>query len=146
MALLLCLERVENMKYLQEVIAAIVGFFTWLVGGWSIPLTVLFILNIFDFLTGMAANWGDISSNRGYKGIVKKGMMWVWIVVANLMYLVLDYQNLEIGVVIPNAVATMFIINEVISLGENSIKLGINIPEPLQKGMALFNNKKGEDK
>ncbi|PAD67035.1 hypothetical protein CHH83_20940 [Bacillus sp. 7586-K] len=134
------------MKYLQEGIAAVVGFFTWLVGGWSILLTVLFILNVLDFGSGMAANWGDINSKRGYKGIVKKGMMWVWIVVANLMYLVLDYQNLDIGVVIPNAVATMFIINEVISLGENSIKLGINIPEPIQKGLALFNDKKGEDK
>lgn len=134
------------MKYLQEGIAVIGGIISWLVGGWSILLTVLFILNVLDFLSGMAANWGDISSKRGYKGIVKKAMMWVWIVVANLIYLVLDYQNLDIGIVIPNAVATLFIINEVISLGENSIKLGIDIPEPIQKGLALFNNKKGEDK
>lgn len=134
------------MKYLQEGIAAIVGFFTWLVGGWSILLTALLILNVLDFGSGIAANWGDISSKRGYKGIVKKVMMWVWVIVANLMYLVLNYLQFDIGVVIPNAVATVFIINEIISLGENSIKLGINIPEPIQKGLALFNDKKGEDK
>lgn len=134
------------MKYLQEVLATVGGLIAWLVGGWSILLTVLLILNLLDFISGMAANWGQISSKRGYSGIVKKTMMWVWIVVANLIYLVLDYQNLDIGVVIPNAVATLFIINEVASLGENSIKLGINIPEPVQKGLALFNNKKGDGK
>ncbi|MCM3413505.1 phage holin family protein [Metabacillus litoralis] len=134
------------MRYLQESVAAIGGVIGWLVGGWSILLTVLFILNTFDFLTGMAANWGNISSKRGYEGIVKKGMMWVWIVVANLIYLVLDFQGLDIGIAIPNAVAILFIINEVASLGENSIKLGISIPEPIQKGLALFNSKKEGDK
>jgi phage-related holin len=59
---------------------------------------------------------------------------------------VLDFQNLDISIVILNAVTTLFIINEVASLGENSIKLGINIPEPIQKGLALFNKKKGESK
>jgi len=134
------------MKFFQEAIAVVGGVIGWLVGGWSVLLTVLLILNALDFFSGMAANWGDISSKKGYQGIVKKGMMWVWIVVANLIYIVLEFQNLNFGVVIPNAVATMFIINEVISLGENSIKLGIDIPEPIQKGLALFNTKKGEGK
>lgn len=134
------------MKYLQEVLAAIGGVIGWLVGGWSILLTALLILNAFDFLSGMAANWGDISSKRGYEGVIKKGMMWVWIVVANLIYLILNHQGLDIGEVIPNAVAILFIISEVTSLGENSIKLGINIPEPIQKGLAIFNDKKGEGK
>nr|WP_252289340.1 phage holin family protein [Peribacillus asahii] len=52
------------MRFVQEVFAA--------VGGWSVLLTVLLILNAFDFITGMAANWGQISSKRGYEGIIKK--------------------------------------------------------------------------
>jgi len=136
----------EKLKYLQEIIATVGGFLGWLLGGWSILLTTLLILNVFDFLSGTAANWGDISSKRGYEGAIKKAMMWVWIVVANLVYLVLNHLGSDIGEVIPNAVAVLFIINEVTSLGENSIKLGINIPEPIQRGLALFNNKKGEGK
>jgi toxin secretion/phage lysis holin len=135
------------MKYIQEFLAAVGGVIGWLVGGWSILLTSLLILNTLDFGTGMAANWGDISSKRGYQGIVKKCMMWVWIVVANIIYLVLDHQGLDVGEVIPNAVAILFIINEIASLGENSIKLGLSVPEPIQRGLALFNNNnKGEGK
>ncbi|USK85742.1 phage holin family protein [Peribacillus asahii] len=125
-------------NFFQITIATIGGLIGWLVGGWSVLLTVLLILNTFDFITGMAANWGQISSKRGYEGIIKKGMMWVWIVVANLIYLVLDHQGLKIGGVIPNAVAILFILNEVASLGENSAKLGINIPEPVQRALAIF--------
>ncbi|HBJ00295.1 MAG TPA: hypothetical protein DDY89_04350, partial [Lysinibacillus sp.] len=58
----------------------------------------------------MAANWGTISSKRGYQGIIKKGMMWVWIVVANLIYLVLQDQGFSIGQIIPDAVVLMFIL------------------------------------
>lgn len=135
-----------ELKYLQEILATVGGFIGWLLGGWSILLTTLLILNVFDFLSGMAANWGDISSKRGFEGAIKKAMMWMWIVVANLIYLVLEFQGLDIGQVIPNAVAVLFIISEVTSLGENSIKLGLKIPEPILRGLALFNNKKGEGK
>ena len=122
------------------------GAISWLVGGWGLLLTVLLLLNTLDFLTGMAANWGQISSGRGYKGIVKKGMMWVWIVVANLVYLILLDMGYSIGQVIPDAVALMFILNEIISLSENSAKLGLDMPTPIRKALEIFNDKDGEKK
>lgn len=125
--------------------STVVGFFSWLIGGWSLLLTVLLILNVFDFITGTAANWGNISSQRGYQGIIKKGLMWVWIVIANLIYLVLADQGLTVGQVIPDAVAVMFILNEIVSLSENSAKLGVAIPEPIQRALAIF-QKKAEGK
>ncbi|MFG3611283.1 phage holin family protein [Rummeliibacillus stabekisii] len=36
----------------------------------------------------------------------------------------------------------LFILNEVTSLGENSIKLGINIPEPILKALAVMKGDK----
>lgn len=119
-------------------ISSIGGFLSWLVGGWSLLLTVLLILNVFDFGRGMAANWGNISSQKGFKGIIKKGLMWVWVAIANLIYMVLADQGLTVGQVIPDAVAVMFILNEVISLGENSAKLGVSVPEPIQRALAIF--------
>lgn len=132
-------------KYSMGAIGAVIS---WLVGGWGLLLTVLLILNAIDFLTGMAANWGSINSARGYQGIIKKGMMWVWIVVANLIYLVLLDQGFSIGQVIPDAVVLMFILNELISLGENSAKLGVDMPTPVKKALAIFSKeeKKGEVK
>lgn len=120
------------------------GMASYFLGGWSVLLTTLLVLNAFDYITGMAANYGQLSSSIGFKGIIKKGIMWLWIVVANLMYKVLQDQGFEIGQVIPDAVAIAFIVNEIISLGENSLKLGIQIPAPIKKALDLFNDKKEE--
>lgn len=117
---------------------------SWLVGGWSLLLTVLLIFNALDFTTGIMASWGNISSRIAYKGIIRKGLMWVWIVVANLVYLVLLDMGYSLGQVIPDAVALLFIINELISLGENSAKLGLDMPAPVQKALEIFNTKDGD--
>ncbi|MFJ7665611.1 holin family protein [Lysinibacillus sp. NPDC097195] len=124
------------------------GALSFLIGGWGLLLTVLLVFNILDFLTGMAANWGAINSKRGYQGIIKKGMMWVWIVVANLIYLVLLDQGFTVGQIIPDAVAILFILNEIVSLGENSAKLGLDMPGPVKRALEIFNNheKEGESK
>ncbi|KMY49252.1 phage holin family protein [Peribacillus loiseleuriae] len=120
------------------------GFLSWLIGGWSLLLTVLLILNFLDFITGMAASWGDINSKRGFQGIIKKGLMWVWIVIANLIYLILGEQGLEAGQVIPDAVTVMFILNEIVSLSENSARLGVDMPEPIKKALAIFQKREGK--
>ena len=129
-------------KFLHAIISTIGGFFSWLLGGWSLLLTTLFMLNIFDYSTGMAANWGGISSKVGFKGLIKKGVMWMWIGIANLIYMILLEQGYSVGQVIPDAVTIGWIINEITSIAENSVKLGIKVPEPIKKGLALFNNKK----
>lgn len=131
-------------KLTQTIISIIGGFLSWLFGGWSLLLTVLLFLNVFDYITGMAANWGHISSSRGFKGIVRKGVMWMWVAIANLIYLILLDQGLSIGQVIPDAVAIAWIINELTSIGENSAKLGIKIPAPVQKALEIFQKKEGE--
>ena len=50
------------------------GVISWMVGGWGLLLTVLLVFNALDFLTGMAASWGTISSKRGFQGIIKNGL------------------------------------------------------------------------
>lgn len=129
---------------LKTTIAVIGGITSYFLGGWSILLTTLLALNVFDYLTGMAANYGSLSSKVGFKGIIKKGVMWIWIVIANLLYMVLKNEGFDIGQVIPDAVAIAFILNEILSIGENSIKLGIDIPDPIKKALALFDDKKGD--
>lgn len=131
-------------KWFQTIISVAGGFLSWLVGGWSLLLTVLLLLNIFDYITGVAANWGQISSKAGFRGIIKKGLIWIWVAIANLIYIVLLDQGLSIGQVIPDAVVIAFIINEIVSIAENSAKLGVNIPEPIQKALDVFNKKEGE--
>lgn len=131
-------------KILHVIVSTIGGFLSWLFGGWSLLLTTLLILNIFDYATGVAANWGGISSKVGFKGLIKKGVMWMWVAIANLIYMLLLEQGYSVGQVIPDAVTIGWIINEIISIAENSTKLGYDIPEPVKKALDIFN--KGEDK
>ncbi|MFG3612360.1 phage holin family protein [Rummeliibacillus stabekisii] len=129
-------------QILKTVLSIVGGVTSYFLGGWSVLLTTLLLLNLFDYITGMAANWGQLSSKRGYQGIIKKGVMWVWIVVANLLYMVLAQEGFNLSEVIPDGVVILFILNEITSLGENSIKLGINVPEPIQKALAVMKGDK----
>lgn len=129
---------------LKTTIAVIGGLASYFLGGWNALLSLLLFLNVVDYATGMAANWGQISSKRGFQGIVKKCMMWVWIVAANLLYIVLKKEGFDASQFIPNGVVILFILNEFTSLGENSIKLGIEPPEVIKKALALFNDTKGD--
>lgn len=116
----------------------VVGFFAWAIGGWTILLGILALLNVVDFITGMLSNWGSINSKKFYQGIIKKGMMWVWIMVANLISIVLEYSGFNISQVFPDVVAAMFIGNEIISLAENSEKLGVSMPNFIKKALSLL--------
>lgn len=129
-------------QILKTVISIMGGVISYFLGGWSVLLTTLLLLNAFDYLTGMAANWGQISSKIGFRGIIKKGVMWVWVVVANLLYMVLAQEGFDLSQVIPDGVVILFIINEITSLGENSIKLGISVPKPIEKALAIMKGDK----
>lgn len=135
----------EEGVYMERFFVSVLGgALSFLVGGWGLLLTVLLVFNGLDLLTGMAANWGSINSKRGYQGVIKKGMMWVWIVVANLIYLVLLDQGFAAGQIIPDAVVILFILNEIVSLGENSAKLGLDMPGPVKRALEIFNNIENE--
>ncbi|MFF5993722.1 phage holin family protein [Lysinibacillus sp. KU-BSD001] len=115
----------------KNIIAGITSVFTYFFGGWSILLTSLLILNVLDFALGILSSDEKINSKRLTQGGTKKGIMWMWILVANLVYMVLNHMGYDIGVSIANWVTLYFILTEVISLEENSAKLGSPIPTPV---------------
>lgn len=123
----------------KTIFSIIGGIISWMFGGWSVLLTVLFILNAFDMLSGMAAAWGNIASRRFIQGVFKKCMMWVWVIVANLIHIALLEQGVSIGFIIADSVVVLFIVAEIISLSENSTKLGLPVPEPIKRALDIFN-------
>ncbi|MER2107469.1 MAG: phage holin family protein [Solibacillus sp.] len=118
-------------QLVKNVIAGVSSIFTYVFGGWSILLTTLFVLNLLDFILGILSSEEEPNSKRLTEGGTKKGIMWMWILVANLVYLVLQYLGYDIGVSIANWVALYYILTEIISLEENSAKLGSPIPQPV---------------
>ena len=136
------------MEHLERVIIlGVSSFVTYFLGGWSILLSALFVLNMLDYATGLTANWQQRSPLKAFQGGVKKGVMWMWIGVSNLIFLVLLDLGYDAGEILPNFIAMYFIIMELISLEENSKKLGLEMPTPLSffidKLKDIFNSKTG---
>lgn len=115
----------------KNIIAGLTSVFTYFFGGWSVLLTSLLILNVLDFILGILSSDEEPNSKRLTEGGTKKGIMWMWILIANLVYMVLSHMGYDIGVSIANWVTLYFILTEVISLEENSAKLGSPIPQPV---------------
>lgn len=119
-------------------IAGVCSLFAYAFGGWSVLLTTFLILNILDFILGILASDEAINSDRLTKGGTKKMIMWMWIGIANLLYMVLQHQGYDLGVSIANWVALYYILTELISLEENSEKLGAPIPMPISFAINKF--------
>lgn len=102
----------------------------------AVPVTVLLLTMIIDYITGMAAAWHSsrLSSKKGIFGIVKKisyfalvcvGMGVDWLIYSGLQSIgvTLDY-TLFFGLV----VTIWLIINELISILENLGQIGVPLP------------------
>lgn len=96
------------------------------------------ICNVIDYITGlMAAPYraeGGISSYRSMKGIMKKVTTWLLVVVGAIIDQLLIYASTTLGFTPPLSflvaciVAIWIICNEIISILENMIDIGVDIP------------------
>ena len=103
-----------------------------------IPVLLMVACNIIDYATGLMAvpsREEGISSYRSMKGIFKKVSMWLLVVVGAIIDQLLKYASEMLGIVLPFSfliacvVAIWIICNELISILENMIDIGVNIPD-----------------
>lgn len=128
-------------KGLQMAISAALAAFAVYMGALAVPIIVLMVMMIIDYLSGMSAAWvhGDLSSKVGAKGIVKKvGYMALIVVAMGVDYLIysgIAAADIEVGynMWFGLLVAVWLIINEMISILENLSRLGVPIPEFLTR-------------
>ena len=122
---------------------AIIGTgFTWLFGSWDTALVVLIFFITLDYLTGVLRAYinKEISSNVGLKGIARKAVIFIVLIVAVLLDRLLNTGSW----VFRTLICYFYIANEGISLLENCAGLGLPIPEKLKD--ALVQLKEGEKK
>lgn len=156
----------ENINTIKAIVTGVAAFLSALLGTLYIPVLLMILCNIIDYATGLMAAKnrpdGGISSYRSIKGIKKKVSMWLLVVVGAVMDQLLLYASQTIGVKIPVTfliacvVAIWIICNEIISILENMIDIGIQIPSfllPLVKNIksqtehfAGSDQKESEDK
>lgn len=106
---------------------------TILFGEFDIPLQTLILFMGIDYITGLIvagvfksslkSSDGRLSSHAGLKGIIKKGVMLLVVLIGYRLDLLAGSN------IVRNTVITAFIINEVISINENATLMGIDVPK-----------------
>lgn len=131
------------------VTGAIGSFIAAALGGWDTAIITLFIFMLIDYVTGWIlavvfkkshkTETGGYSSAIGLKGLCKKAMILLLVVVANL----LDKQT---GAnFVRDAVCIAFMINEAMSILENAGLMGVPIPAALKKALDILNEKQEDN-
>lgn len=114
-------------------------------GGWDTAIIALLVFMIIDYVTGLLvagvfhkskkSETGGLESRAGFKGLVRKCMVLLLVVVANL----LDQQ---IGAsYIRDAVCIGFMVNELLSIVENASLMGLPIPAAITKALDILAEK-----
>lgn len=111
-------------------IGGVVGF--WL-GGYDGLLYSLIFMVVADYLTGVikAIYNKKLSSEVGYKGILKKVCIFIMVAIGVLIDSIIPYE----GEPVRTAVIFFYISNEGISLIENLAEIGVPIPKKIVKVM-----------
>lgn len=126
-------------------IRAILGFFvalcSYLFGGLDGLLMALIAMVILDFISGLlkAINYKELTSNKTYKGGIRKIGIFVIVAMGNIID-----NALELGGLLRAMTISYFIANEGISILENWSSLGLPVPERLRKVLKQLHDKDDE--
>ena len=132
--------------FVCSTIGFIGGGIAYLFGGWGASLTTLLIFMICDYITGVIVagvfhkskktETGNLESRAGWKGLCKKFVTLLFIVIANRLDMQMGTQFIK------DAVCITFITNELLSIIENAGLMGIPMPDAITKAVAVLHNRK----
>ena len=119
---------------------AIRGIIAYFLGGWDVLLKTIVFLAVLDYITGLIKGiyLKQLSSEVGYKGLLKKVFMFIVIAVA---YEIQKFLNHAIA--LREIVITFYVCNEAISLLENVAEF-IPIPDKLKTVLIQLRDKEDE--
>ena len=134
----------EIVGYCQLGFAAIGGALGWFIGGLDGFLYALIAFVVIDYLTGLLAAGVQkkLSSEVGFKGIVKKIAIFLLVGIANII----DVDVIQNGTALRTAVIFFYLSNEGLSILENAGNIGLPIPEKLKTMLAQLKDKEDDQK
>lgn len=133
----------ENfLNYFKYIVAGVGTWLTWFFGTWDTAIAVLIVFMILDYCTGVLRAYinKEVSSDVGLKGIARKAVIFVVLIVAVLLDRLMNTGSW----VFRTLICYFYIANEGISLLENCATLGLPIPDKLKDALAQL--KDGEKK
>ena len=114
-------------------------------GGWDTGLVSLLIFMALDYASGLVVagvfhksnktDTGSLESKAGWKGLCRKCMTLVFVLVAYRLDLVIETNYIR------DAVIIAFMANELISLVENAGLMGIPLPAVITKAIDILQKK-----
>lgn len=127
---------------LYSIIGAVGGFIAMAFGGWNDALITLMIFMSVDYITGLTvagvfkkskkSESGALESRAGFKGICRKGVALLIVLVATRLDVVMKTTYIK------DAVIIAFIANESISIIENAGLMGVPIPDAITKAIDIL--------
>lgn len=121
----------------------------YLVGDITMPFIILLIFMCTDYITGLILSGvfkkskktesGGLSSEIGFKGLIKKVCIIICVIVANMLDYVLKTNYIR------NVVIISFITNEVISIIENLGLIGVKIPKVITNAIDILKRKEEDE-
>ena len=142
------------MDKIKITLTGVFGALFSLFGLLTVPLILLLTSNIIDYITGLLASSNrdeKISSYRSFKGISKKICMYLLIVVGFMIDIIIDYgiTNLGLQIEFPTifacVIALWLVFNEILSILENLIDIGVAMPSflmPIVKNLKSMTENK----
>jgi toxin secretion/phage lysis holin len=127
---------------IKTIFAALGSAAAYMWGPWDALILVLIAFVVTDYITGVmgAAAQRKLDSAIGFKGIMKKIMIFVLVAVGSLLDKVIPAANNAIRA----AICMFYIANEGLSILENAGALGLPLPAVLKKWLAKL-KEVGED-
>ena len=134
---------------MKNIICAIIGiiggFIANAFGGWSAALTTLLIFMGVDYISGLIlagvfhaspkSEDGTLESYAGWKGLVRKGMTLLIVLIGARLDLMLGVNYIR------DAMVIAFCVNELLSIIENMGLMGVPMPEILTNAIEMLKSK-----
>ncbi len=136
----------DSIRYWAITAAGLVGSgISALFGGWTSAMTTLIIFMCIDYVTGIVvagvfkrsskSKTGALESKAGFKGLCRKGMVLLILLVA------CQLDRLMGTAYIKDAVCIAFCVNETLSIIENAGIMGVPVPKQLKKAVEILKNR-----
>ena len=146
------------MDKLKTALIVVISAIMDLLGILAIPVFLMVGCNMIDYITGLMASKyrkEQISSYKGMRGIIKKVCMWLLVIVGAMIDVLVKYAastmglNIQIPFIVATLVAVWIVANEIISILENIIDIGVELPPflmPIVKRIKKEVEEVGDDK
>ena len=131
-----------------SVLGVIGSGIAYALGGWDTSVITLLIFMAIDYVTGLIVagvfhkstktETGALESRAGWKGLIKKCVTILFVIVAVRLDLLIGSSYIR------DAVCIAFITNELISIIENAGLMGVPIPKVITKAIDVLKSKEGD--